>query len=283
MVEEAICDAFYKKLHLIAVSYCIDIKKAFEMVWRERVITLLQNASIDGHMLEFIKNFLRERFIQVKANGILSTCLPIKNGVPQGPVLSVTLFLVAINDIVKNINLPVKCCLFADDLTIFCTGKNYKITQEILQKSLNKLQTWSTTTGFNFSASKSEYIIFSRKTNPLTEFNLELKGTKIQETDNMKLLGLTFDKRLNWNHHLVELKNSTSEKINLIKTLAARNWGADQKTLLNTFKALILSKLDYGSIIYGSSKKTEILNTIQNKGLKIATGAYHTSPTNSIL
>ena len=65
-----------------------------------------------------------------------------------------TLFLLAINDIVENIELPVKCCLFADDLTIYYTGHDINITHDIIQKSLNKLQLWSLITGFKVSAAR---------------------------------------------------------------------------------------------------------------------------------
>ena len=59
MLEEAICDAFRKKYHLIAVS--LDIEKAFEMVWRERILIVLQKVGVNGHMYSFIKNFLKKR------------------------------------------------------------------------------------------------------------------------------------------------------------------------------------------------------------------------------
>ena len=65
-LEAAISNAFHKKLHLIAVS--LDIEKAFEMIWRHRVIKILENHKVNGHLLEFIRNFLKERYIQVKAN-----------------------------------------------------------------------------------------------------------------------------------------------------------------------------------------------------------------------
>ena len=39
-LESAICDAFHKERHVIAVS--IDIDKAIEMIWRHRVIKILE-------------------------------------------------------------------------------------------------------------------------------------------------------------------------------------------------------------------------------------------------
>ena len=65
------------------------------------------------------------------------------------------LFLVAINSIRNNIKAPVKCGLFADDLTIYTSGNNFKITEEIVQNTLNDLDSWSKNTGFKFSSEKT--------------------------------------------------------------------------------------------------------------------------------
>lgn len=54
-IETEACNAFANKGHLLVVS--IDIEKAYEMVWKDRVIHLLEDAKISGNCLEFIKNF----------------------------------------------------------------------------------------------------------------------------------------------------------------------------------------------------------------------------------
>ena len=279
-LEADICDAFLKNLHLVTIA--LDLEKAFEMIWRDRVLKILQSSSVNGNMLSFIKNFLYERLIQVKVNDTFSKQVVQKNGVPQGSVLSVTLFLVAINDIVTSIDSPVKCCLFADDLTIYATGKNHKVTEELLQTSLNKLLNWTSTSGFKFSTEKTKYTIFSNS-KQIPEIHLTMHNIPIERTDEIKILGLIFDRKLSWKNHLNYLKTTTTQRLNILKTLSARNWGADHQTLLNTYKALILSKLDYASIIYGGAKTVSSLNAIHNKAIKIALGAYHTSPTLSIL
>ena len=50
--------------------------------------------------------------------------------------------------------------------------------------------------------------------------------------------------------------------------------GAEFQVLI--YKALVLSKFDYGAIIYGSANSStlEILETVHNAGVRIATGAY---------
>ena len=62
--------------------------------------------------------------IQIRIANYLFSSRIIENGVPQESVLSVSLFLLAINDAMTNLSNLVKGFLFADDLTIICRGKN---------------------------------------------------------------------------------------------------------------------------------------------------------------
>lgn len=55
-LEAIITDAFVKNLHVVMVS--LDIEKAYEMVWRQRIIQLLIDNGVKGNMIAFIINFL---------------------------------------------------------------------------------------------------------------------------------------------------------------------------------------------------------------------------------
>jgi ribonuclease HI len=62
------------------------------------------------------------------------------------------------------------------------------------------------------------------------------------------------------------------------------DWGGDRKTLLHLYRSLIRSKLDYGCMVYGSARKTvlQMLDPIANQGLRLALGAFRSSPVESL-
>ena len=72
--------------------------------------------------------------------------------------------------------------------------------------------------------------------------------------------------------------------LNLLKVLSHTSWGADRFTLLHLYGSLVRSKLDYGSIVYGSARKSylQILDTVHHQGLRLALGAFRTSPVTSL-
>ena len=149
---------------------------------------------------------------------------------------------------------------------------------EHLQTAINTLQDWSKTTGLKFSPKKTQGILFTRKTKLNPSPKLYLSNLKIQFTDTIKTLGLIFDKKLSWAPHLKTLKESYIKRLNVIKTLSNNNCVADKDTLLVTYRVLIRSKLDYGSIVHNSTKSSikKIIDPIFHSALRLATGAYQT-------
>ena len=123
-------EIFANQQKLTAV--CLDIEKVHHNVWRYRSLKLLQTHGIKNNTFNFIKNFSHTRTIQVRLENHLSSSRIIENGVPQGSVLSVSLFLIAINDVMTNSSIQVKGTLFPDELTIICRGRNPLIVQTLL-------------------------------------------------------------------------------------------------------------------------------------------------------
>lgn len=119
-----ICNAKYQKQHLILIA--LDLEKAYDIVWRNRALKIIQKCVINSKMFIFLQNFLKNHSIQ--AHNELSNTYLIKNGLSQGSVISVVMFLLAINKMFKEIPKPIKHLLFANDCHIYCSGQNIKTT-----------------------------------------------------------------------------------------------------------------------------------------------------------
>lgn len=127
------------------------------------IVLKLIELGLNGHMIAFIINFLNNGSIKVKIGNYLSDIRTLKNGLLQGTVFAVVLFLIAINDIISEIDRPVTGTWSADDGAIIMIGKkNINTCIEIAQTTLNKLSEWCKKTGYKFSTDESEFMIFTR-------------------------------------------------------------------------------------------------------------------------
>ena len=97
-------------------------------------------------------------------------------------------------------------------------------------------------------------------------------------------MGLLFDKKLSFIPRIKDLKAKCLKTLDVLKVLSNTNWGGDRSVLLNLYRSLVRSKLDYGSIVYGSARKSYLksLDTIHHQGLRLALGAFRTSPVESL-
>ena len=98
-------------------------------------------------------------------------------------------------------------------------------------------------------------------------------------------MGLLFDKKLSFIPHIKALKAKCLKALDILKVLSDTNWGGDRSVLLNLYTiSLVRSKLDYGLIVYGSARKSYLkcLDTIHHQGLRLALGAFRTSPVESL-
>jgi hypothetical protein len=71
-------------------------------------------------------------------------------GVPQGSILSVTLFSIKINSLAKVLNDNIEGSLYVDDFLICYWGKHMNTIERQLQLCLNKIEKWAMENGFKF-------------------------------------------------------------------------------------------------------------------------------------
>ena len=282
-LETFIRNAFLRKEHATVIFF--DIEKAFDTTWKRGILRDLFKMGLRGNLPKFINNFLENRSFQTRVGSERSNWFTQEEGVPQGSILSPILFEIKINSIIDILNTDTSGTLYVDDFTVAYTSKsNIDCTERHLQQQLNKLETWANENGFKFSTSKTQVVHFCKKTKCVKQPSLFLHGKKIEVKDKATFLGVIFDKKLTFLPHLKDLKLRCTSALNAFKILCNPDWGGDTKTLLNLYKSLILSKLDYACQIYGSARPSylKMLNPIQNQGLRLAMGAFRTSPETSL-
>ena len=195
-----------------------DLEKAYDTTWRYGILKDIHKLGLRGRLPTFIENFLADRAMQDRVGSSLSDYYDQEQGVPQGGVLSTTLFSIKINDIVKCLGNLTDCSLYVDDFCICCRSKSMATIERQLQQNLNKIENWTTSNGFKFSKSKTQCVHFCQLGKQHNDPVLHLYGSPIPVVEESKFLVILFDRKLSFIPHIKYLKAKCLKKIESFKS-----------------------------------------------------------------
>ena len=284
-LEEEIHGAFLR--NRLLASLFIDLTLAYDTSWDYLILKELHDAGLRGNLGVFIANFMKERKFQVRVGDKLSAVHKLELGVPQGSVLSGTLFIVAVNTVIRYIPTSVSRSLYLDDMRFSIEVHNLRTADTTLNGLCRRLVTWMSVTGFRISLTKTKVLVFHRRPNgpnarnPVLDFALEirLQGVLLEVVRDYKFLGLIFDQRLTWVLQIARLKRSCMKALGAIKVMAKNSRRTKREMFIRVYKALVLPKLDYGSQVYGTASEglLKTLDPIHHAALRTCSGAFRTS------
>ena len=140
----------------------VDFRKAFDLVKFDLLLKKMENAGIRGVALQWFTSFLIGRTQQVKIGNFLSTPRIVKSGVPQGSVISATLFLIFINDLLQQ-RFSGTVWAFADDIALLYSNKNKQELWLQITNDLKFLKKWCFENKMSVNVSKTKFINFDFK------------------------------------------------------------------------------------------------------------------------
>ena len=147
-LESHVRNTLIKREHSVAIFF--DLEKAYDTTWKYGILKDLHGMGLRGNLPVFISSFISNRFFSVKVGSSTSHQCEQEMGVPQGSILSVTLFNIKINSLTRCINNNISGSLYVDDLLLCCSGSNMRSIERQLQLCLKQVHQWSVENGFKF-------------------------------------------------------------------------------------------------------------------------------------
>ncbi|GFY21428.1 RNA-directed DNA polymerase from mobile element jockey [Trichonephila clavipes] len=126
-----------------------------------------------------------------------------------------------------------------------------RLIERQLQTAVNNIVKWCDTNGHSISASKSCCVHFCRKRGIHPDPEIRIRDV---------LLPVVPD------------------------VLSNTSWGANRTSLLRVYQAIVLSRIDYGCVVYGSACNSTLqkLDPVHHMALRICSGLFRTSPVQSL-
>jgi hypothetical protein len=140
--------------------------------------------------------------------------------------------------------------LFADDLCYVKLFKNTKLVENKVNLYLKELENWlNSRWRLKAATHKCSYIqIENKKSN--TNLNLKFYGEIMINANDQTFLGIQFDRLINYNQHVTNIVDRANKRLNIIKMLVNKKWKLSPRTLVNIYKTLMRSVLEYSAILF---------------------------------
>ena len=250
-VGQDIMDALEQPKMERTVLAAVDMTAAYDRVHRDSLLLKMLDMGVPPCYVKWFKHFLADRRGRVKWEDTLSNEFIIREGLPQGTVTSPTLWLCYINDLCPMLKRHgVEVALYADDLVIYTSHRNPGEAAIKVQAALDELDEWADTWSMQVSQSKTKTILYSThkdETNGKMQLNLCMGDQVLEQTTEIKLLGVTLDTQLTFRSQVMDTKKKLDKRISAMKLLAGTSWGCRETTLKKVYEQFVQPVGLYGS------------------------------------
>ena len=271
-LEHTIRSGFEQKKVTYAVF--LDLSKAYDVTWITGLLYKLAKIGFSGAILRWFQGYLVGRSFSVRIGDFISEPRLIFTGVPQGGILSSNFFAIMLYDF------PNPSLAYCDDISSYVTANSREEAERRMQPKLNKFELWAKKWHFHFAADKCCAIAFTRKYKPPPNPVFFIFGRRIRFVKETRFLGLIFDSKLLWKSHIQSVVNKIKKCKNLFSVLTYHKFGPRISTLITLFKSIVLSRVDYGLIVYGAAAASnlEAIDVALRGILRSILGAYKSTP-----
>ena len=266
----------------IALCSFLDIEGAFDNTGYGSISTALERRNIARPIVRWIDAMLKHRIISSTLDTTTALISAVK-GCPQGGVLSPLLWSLVVDELLIILaEQGVEAIGYADDLALVVNGNYANTVTELMQSALNTVSRWCVDVGLSINPQKAIIVPFTKRYS-IDIGQLHIGGSPVELSNEVKYLGVTLDKRLNWNSHLHNTLSKATHAMWACRRLFGRIWGLKSCTIRWLFEMMVRPIVTYAAIVWWP-KVTQV--TAINKCTKLhrllclsLTGALRTCPT----
>ncbi len=212
-----------------------DLSSAFDTIDVAMVSSKLRGLGVEKEENKWFSNYLGGRRQQVLYNTTRSSFRDVKHGVPQGSILGPLLFLVLVSDLPDRIlaavgssGIEVGISSYADDTLCWAAGRDAEQVGLALKQVSTAIVSYANENYLALNELKTQVMWCSSKGRPI-----KVGSSMVMPSDKLEVLGVSFDKHLSPNPHLLSLSSSARSMAAMAKRLSLHLPQSSLKTVLS--------------------------------------------------
>ena len=234
----------------------IDIKKAYDRVWRDGLWICLADHGIKGKMWRMLRSIYSNVKSTVFCGGKDSEPFDIELGVRQGDVISPLLFSIFFNGLIKElkdqgvgitlIDRILSGLFYADDTALLADSACE--TRVALKCVDNFFFKWRV----DANAKKSGVMVVKGGADLAVDDigSFRLGGELVPVVDKYKYLGVWFNDKWSWSDHIAYILLKVERAVGSIEYRFWKNRSADVKTKTIAWKSIFRPVLEYATEVW---------------------------------
>ena len=267
----------------VAMCAFLDIEGAFDNTSHTAILAALRGRGVEDVTCDWILAMLRERYVRAAAAGE-SAAVKVDRGCPQGGVLSPLLWSMVVDDLLIELDSTgVYSQGYADDIVVMVRGKFEETLVSVLQGSLNLIQNWCRGRQLGINPRKTTVVLFTKRTKLRGVPALRLGGEDVPLSDEVKYLGVTLDRRLNWKGHIDSALARARSAFWTSRRMIGTRWGLGPQMCDWIYEVMVKPMITYGAVVWwratGTGAVRKKMDALQRQACLITTGAIRTTPT----
>src|SRR5437588_8067974 len=244
------------KRHQTTSTLCIDIKGAFDNVYKERLLQTMRKMKLDQKTVRWVESFLSERRASLSFDKDSEKMSPIETGIPQGSPVSPILFLIYLSPLftlMEQKHPDIRCPSYIDDISLLVVGDSPQQNCALLEEGVTTCFNWGKDNAVAFDDAKSELMHFYNARKEIIDpyVNIVLtNGTLIEPSGVQRWLGFWLDRKLTWKYHI---RTRTTSAINIFMALSRlgnTERGLSRSALRQLYQSCITTVADFGAEVW---------------------------------
>ena len=238
------------RLKQCTVVVSLDVKGAFDAAWWPSILKQLKEFECPANLYKLSASYFSNRRAKLIINNYTME-KEVQKGCPQGSCCAPGYWNILYNSLLNlKFSSQTKVIAFADDLMVLTRGISAIEAENYANQDLKKIERWATDNKMEFNDKKSQVLFISRKRNDEKSVSIYLNYKKLDQTNELKYLGIYLDSKFNFNAHIDYTTDKLIKLINMLARTAKLQWGLGHKALKTIYEGAVIPILTYGAPVW---------------------------------